>query len=458
MPSSSHFLVRRNAAYDRYATALGTIFRDGQRIWDPSYALSEDPDIYWKVRLDAVVDGSIERRLHAIVGREWTWEPASDSGPDKAAAEIMVELTQNVRAFDAARKNLAEAEFHGSAFAYVNGSYQQTEIWDETPRRWFVPTQLKDVDRRRIRAYAKEVEGEDGTKRYETEWRFATLKGFGRDVPIEHPEFLIKHVYMDQESSLGFGRGILDSLYFYYRAKAVVLKEGLSGLEKWSRGIVAVRVDGTRDADTGKPNTTVVTEWLDELEKMQSRHALVFDKADEFEVHDAPSSGANLVREFLDYLDKWIIIRIEGSYLPSGGSGEGGAFAQAQTQKRVQEESVAFSRDGLDESITRDFGSLVWRLNRAPMLEIDQTMARAKMPQFRTTDEQIEDPETNVRVAREALAAGINLKREEVYRRIGWEMPAEGDEIVEGMKQPQLPGMPGLDQPGGGLSSLIRKT
>jgi len=432
---------RYSAAQDRYVWSLESVFRDGSRIWDPSYALSKDPDAFGKARLDPVVDGSVERFCLNVVGRKWSCEAPTDDPVDVKAAEIMTELLGKIQRFSQSRMLLALASFHGSAFCDIRGQFKMEPIFDRKPRRWWVPLRLKDVDRDRFRGVAEEQD--DGS--YGIRWE---RRSVGAKVwqTVENPEWMVRHICTDSESTFGYGRGDMDSIYMYLHAKDQVLKMGLQGLRRWARGVLDISIDGARDSSTSRPNTAILQEWMDEADKMLSGDVIAHDSRDIISFLPPPAGTNDMSMRWLEYLDKWIVVRIEGSYLPSGGS-TSGTDALGKIQQTTSSARAAHFRDAGDETLTADLVSLVWSLNFTTMSELDPALATANMPKFVTGEEKIEDPERNARVASTLLGAGVSLKRKEVIERAGYTVPGPDDEVIAPRPAPTPGAFPNPEAP-----------
>ena len=62
------------------------------------------------------------------------------------------------------------------------------------------------------------------------------------------------------------------------------------------------------------------------------------------------------------------------------------------------------------------------------------------MPRFRSSPQKREAPTQAAGIVAQMAAAGLPLKLEEVYRKIGFSMPSDDDEIFEGHPQEEAPG------------------
>lgn len=427
--------MRRSTAPDLYRYRLSAQYQHGQRVWDGGYAHSKDPDVYEKIRLNTILDGAIDRALTAVAGKAWTWEPGGDAEIDKRAARWMTALTSKIRRMAEALKNLAEARFTASSFAFVKGAFSYDCIGENVARRWWIPRWLQHIDRRRIQAVAID-QGDE----YGVEWHLYSVKRRQME-KIERKEWFIRHVLVDQESTLGYGRGEIDSLYQFKYVFDEVLEEGLAAVARLARGTLVVKIDNSRSASPTNPGNTLAEDALEAIEKLSAKYGVVFDKSDDVNLLESSGSGHKMVTDFLDWLVKWMVIRIEGSYLPTGGGGEGGAYGLGKEQANTREGLVlSFQRAALEDTVTADLGGLLWRLNMPTLLEMDRQFAVAQQPRFTVSREKVEDAEKASRVISTLRAARIPLKKSEVYQKTEFTAPSAEDfangDVLEDLPPP----------------------
>ncbi len=432
-------------AHSSYVHSLMQQYREGKRIYDPGFALTRDYEIYEKLRRDPVIQDAVDGRKHDIAAREWTIEAASDDPLDIELASVIEKLIrQNLRRFPAARRNLAEAFMRGSTWGYPEWSVRILAPGaDKVARQWCVPIGIKDMNRMRV--IGEGVKLPDGRVGQRLMIWSLEKSDF---IPMEHPEWYIKHIYDDVEESLGFGRGLIDSLYFVWWAKAIIWEEFLGGVERWARGRIIAKIDGTIPANLTKNNVTLTQTFLDELEKTLSRHFIAFDKKHDVQVLPGPGEGHQMCKSALDLCDRWITNLIRGSSMPE----EGGSYALGKTKKDIRDDKTAADRELLDETLTDDLVAPTIRYNRAILLQAG--LGGAAMPRFKTTEEKLSDPKTEADVASALVNMGFKPKREEIGRKCGYTVSKPGDDVIEAPKQPDPFGMgggfPGSRPPFGG--------
>jgi hypothetical protein len=428
------FPTATSVAYDRYGRDLSTAVRGrGSWVHDPSFSLGTDDMVYEKVRRDAVTMQAMTFRKHLITGRRVVIEPASETENDKRVASIVEEIIDQVGMFSDARFNLSEAVFRGSSYAFIEGEWVEgIRLAGEQPMTWWIPRRLVDVDRRRFRL--RPVANPEDPSEITVTW-FLWSVSRQQWEPLENPEWFVKHAYQRTEDTLTYGRGLLDSLHYYQASKMRVLQEGLSACERFGQGFIKVAMDSMErpgQTQAGTDNDSVAKEYLRRIDQQRARHAFVHDKADDVSVLGGFGEGWQLIKEMLAHLDNAIRTLVLGSNLPTSAT-SGGSFALAEIQENSTEALVQFDRELLSETLTRDLVGLVWSLNADNLRRMG--MGGVRMPTLRILQEKREDPQTNAQVIAQALAAGITLRRDEVYDKLGFTQPMPGDEIIEAAQQ-----------------------
>lgn len=424
------FPTKAGTAYDRYGRELSGATKHRTWIDDPSFALSSDDQAYEKVRRDAIAAQAMVYRRHLVAGKGFLIEPASRSDEaHQVAANAVRDLLGGLMLFGSSRFNLAEAVFRGSSYAIMEGGFETLRVGGLPPARWWVPKRLRDVDRRRFRlAYDRDLK--------RPKWNFWSVQREAWE-PLDYPEWFVRHVCQDTEDTLGYGRGLLDSLHYYQASKMRVVQEGLSAAERFGQGFLIAAVDGLRAGGTDRTNAAVAQRYLTVLNKHRARNAFVHDKGDEVKLLAGFGEGWQLIRELLNYLDNAIRILILGANLPTSAT-SGGSFALAEVQQNSTDALISFDRECLGEVLTRDLVGFVWAINRPTLRQLGLGGVRA--PALRIRQEGKVDPEAYSRIVEAALRAGMKLKLDEVYRKLGFTLPGESDEVLEGAPAAPAPG------------------
>jgi hypothetical protein len=395
----------RNQSTDLYGQALSAIWGlYTRRVHDPSYALWKDPDAWEIILRDPKARQGIDQRLTDVAGSSWRISPASETWQDEQLAKVIEDAFKEIRHFRDARRRLAQAIFRGQSYERIRGRRKTMSLAEMPAQNWWVPTHLQNIDPRRFAIKANKQQLPNGESVTTSElviydldkWGMAPVPGVGltQYTKLRHPEELIRVVYDDEEARLGFGRGILDSLYFHVWAKQIVLKEGLQGLERWSQGIVTMQIDEDRTASTGKTNEDFRDETLDAIKEMRSRHQFVYGKNEKLEVVETSGQGHQIVVSFLNYIDDTILGLTTGAVLPSGGGKDKGSLARAEVEQDTQESRIQYDREKIDEDITTEAIGLFMKLNTPQLAAIG--LANARRPMFATGEEKKESSQERI--------------------------------------------------------------
>lgn len=434
---------------DLYSRALSSAYKQEFRIIEPAFSEEREPDIWELVQRDGRVVQAIEQRTSRIASKEWAVQPRrQERAEDVRLASFVEDLLREIPGFREARKRLAQAVFRGRAYAYIESGRRTVELGDLPAERWWIPRCLKDVDKRRVQMAPKTVRLQGDVVEIQTPKELWSVER-ERWEEIRDSRPWVEITYRDEESRLGYGRGLLDALYFLWWAKTIVLKQGLQALERWASGILVGKVDPQGAGAEGRDPETARDDLRDELKKHRTDHVLTIDKNDDLEVHGLTGQGHQLVKDFLQYLDDGILATAMGAVLPFGGGLDKGSMARAEVEEEVSDELLEFDRGKVDEALTAKLIGLVVSVNR-PLLE-KHGLGRARAPIFATGTTKTEDPQKNVTVVEVALRSGVPLKKDEVYEKIGFTPPGPEDEVIEAPAQSAAGGLGALfgGQPGG---------
>lgn len=414
-----------NQSQTLYTTALQTAWRSGVQLYDPDVWLHREPELEEAMLRDADIAQAVTLRRHLIAGRDWSLVPKNDAAPGAdVATAVGTELLGAIRKFSGARFNLARAFFSGSRFAFVHGSLRTLTIGDGTPRKWWVPSRIEDRDKRRYRF----VPFHEDDEKLGGQWEIFNVATGTWDVVSERERRqTIRHVYQDDEGTLGHGRGLREALGWWWYAKTNTLQETLQAVERYGQGILTAKIGGLREAGTNRPNATLVAEWQAVLEDLRSRHVIVYDENDSIEVIHPQGTGWQLLNEVRQELRTTVTTLILGANLTTSAS-EGGSYALARVQENSTEALVQFDREQLEETLTDDLLGCVWSWNYPNLLELG---IADEMPRFTIKQEKVQDPEVRARVATMVSRdLGVSVSVDDVREQTGFRKPDPGEEIV----------------------------
>jgi len=259
-----------------YGYALASVWNTGIWLPDPDWALQQDPDVWEVVQRDPVIAHAILQRRHSVASIDPSVQPGDETSQAKRAAEVFEAAVGEIANWPQSRFLSSRAVLQGRSYAFVAGERRRLTlagIEDD----WWVPTAFEDIDRRRIQFVPIRAENpETGVVTYTTRVQMQRkTDSQWIDLSTEATERFISLTYDDEESRLGYGRGILGAVYFYHYAKGILLREGLAGVERWARGLPAVTIAKDRMASTDKTSEERRQAWLNTILNMSGQGGVV---------------------------------------------------------------------------------------------------------------------------------------------------------------------------------------
>lgn len=430
----------QNQAQQLYVRALSMAYRARTQVYDPSIWLIREPEIEEKMLRDPDIAHAVQYRRHLIAGRQWTVLPVNSSSPKaELAVAIATQALQCLRSFTSARLALARAFFSGARFARIRTKRVRKSWGDGKVRDWIVPEMLIDEDKRSYRLVPDHKDGDP----IHTHWeRWNVSKSEWQPVTHAQWETTICHVYDDDSSSLGYGRALREALGWLWYAKENIFAESLQAVERFSQGIITAKLDGVRDAATGKPNVELIRQWQEVLANVKSSNVLIQDSADQIEMIHPSGTGWQMMTEMRAELRNQIMTLVIGSNL-STSADKGGSYALAEVQENSTEALIQYDRENLEQTLTEDLIGFIWRANWANIVELG---IAEDMPRFNITQDKRQEPEERAASAVALAGVGLPLAVDDLYEQTGFRKPEEGEELLEVPKpEPMgIPGMPGI--------------
>lgn len=446
-------------AYTRYVMGLEAAYRWRDWVNDPSFVLAEDVDLYNKVRRDPVFEHAMMFRRQLAAGREWTVEPASRDDRDRLLTRCLEHGLRELRGFTDARVRLANAIFLGSAYERVEGERRRLTIDGAPDMVWWVPTRMRHVDRRRWRLYhdpCTAVDGNDATRRAlelaamkgdsdaarrlknaaarvinAPAWQFYSIERSDWEYVTDEEFGWFQRLAFDQtEDTLGYGRGLLESLFFYAAAKTDLLRSGLEAAERFGQGMLMVAIDALMQDGAG-PNDDTRTRaenYRRELAKTRKDGIFTYHKGDEPKALNGLGEGWELIQALIAYIDNQIRTLVLGSNLTSSATA-GGSYALAAAQENSQEALVQGNRESVSEALDDGVCRLWVRQNAANLRMLG--LEGARHGKFALVHERTaSDPAAFAQTVTVLRQAGVPVRLRDVYQRTGLTEPMPGDAVL----------------------------
>ena len=230
----------------QYSYALSSAYKS-QWVYDPSMALANEPDIWEIVRNDAVMKGVMNRCVRAVV-RPWKVVAARHSRKknDRLYADICWDGLSHIDEFDARRRRLADAIFLSRTYGAIMWEKKFVSLAETPKMDWWLPVEIRDIDRRRVHLVADW--SRDGKSKTVVKKMFDTNTHQWVKIDDAMRASMIEWVYENTEDRVGYGRGLLEAIYFYHYMKSVTFEKISQGIDRWANGIWKVTLDSLRGA------------------------------------------------------------------------------------------------------------------------------------------------------------------------------------------------------------------
>jgi len=433
----SYPLQIRSVQDQIYDAMLSSSYRTSF-VYDQSYALFKDPDIFEVIMRDASFAGSIDRFQNSVV-RPWRVEaPKGTRNPQsKKVARIVEAALRESLLFDDMRKRLALGRVLGRAYEYCNWEVRNVALAGFPAMDWMVPVSFENIDRRRVRwvpkwgedgVYSGTNEGPLTTKRH----LYSVQRSKWLEMSRDFRDALIEDIYPMEEARLGTGRGCADMFYIYAYYKAIFLQKLSQGVDRWANGMLVGKIDSSRLASLPKTSGAIQTAMQTVLQTARSEHVIVLDKADEIEVITGGTEGYQMCEGGIRYCDESVERLLNGSIRGSGHGQQNGARAASETESDTSEAFYQPYRQHQDEIVTRDVVGYFWNhpLNKQNLLKCGLGMA--EKPHFSSEQIKRKTPLESMQLITAARGAGIPLLKSEVYEDIEKTQPEPGEDVFDG--------------------------
>lgn len=154
---------------------------------------------------------------------------------------------------------------------------------------------------------------------------------------------------------------------------------------------------------------------------IENNYLLTSDMID-FKFHNIASTAGSSFKDFLEFINSAISVAVLGQANTTELPSKAGSRAALSVQKLITDD-IMFS----------DVATLEKTVN-SQLLAFDHIMHYGTPTpnyRFKVILDETEDFEKNAIIIREAISAGIPLKKSEVYEKLGLTVPKEGDETLQ---------------------------
>ena len=229
---------------------------------------------------------------------------------------------------------------------------------------WTYIKSTQEVDTRRLRI---ERDSENRSNLYWTIWKpdvdlYVRLWDRSENPDALHGEGIQDYMwYIHEKEELNpYYRGLGVILYRLVYIRSKIIQYWADLCESWAKPFFTLSLNLAKGAISSiamgdiKSADARIKEWLSVLESARSRHAIVKDINDKMEILEHGSTGNNILREFLIYVDEKIQNIFLGASLTTGTGKGVGSYALGEVHQEQTHQLVAYSRERLREVLLRE--------------------------------------------------------------------------------------------------------
>lgn len=261
-------------------------------------------EIYRDLKRDGKVAAMLDKRIGALVGREWTVEPITEGG--KADAETLTAILKTI-GFDQVCRDLMDALMMGYAVSEI--------VW--TVRDGLVVPERVTKRRQRRFVYVQTDENSDA------ELRLLTRENMLTGVPIRERCLIVHRVNSEDDNPYGTGLGL--QLYWpvFFKRKSIIswnkLNDRFGSPTPWGR---YPKNAGPKEKGT----------LFDALRAISNDGVVMTPEGMQLELLESKLTGSVTTQQSLcEYMDDWIAEVMIGQEPRASG---GGALAAASKERQ----------------------------------------------------------------------------------------------------------------------------
>ncbi|WP_246167623.1 DUF935 domain-containing protein [Propionivibrio limicola] len=282
----------------------------------------QNVEMYRDLKRDGKVFSTIQKRIGALVGREWTVKPIADGG--EADAQVLRDILQAVN-FDQLCRDLLDALIMGYSVGEI--------VWTVRDGRIVPARVVKRRQRRFVYVQADENSG--------PELRLLTRENMLTGVELPEKKFIVHRCNPEDDNPYGTGLGL--QLYWpvFFKRKGIIswnkLNDRFGSPTPWGKY--------PRTASPKEKSTL-----FDALRAISNDGVVMTPEGMQLELLESKLTGSVTTQQSLcEYMDDWIAEVVLGQEPRASG---GGALAAASKERQsVRLDLVQADSDLLSETL-----------------------------------------------------------------------------------------------------------
>ena len=358
----------------------------------------QNVEMYRDLKRDGKVFSTLQKRIGALVGREWTVKPVAEGGTGDAA--VLTDILQAVN-FDNLCRDLLDALIMGYSVSEI--------VWSVRDGRIVPARVIKRRQRRFVYVQADENSG--------PELRLLTRENMLTGVELPDRKFIVHRCNPEDDNPYGTGLGL--QLYWpvFFKRKGIIswnkLNDRFGAPTPWGK---YPRNAGPKEKST----------LFDALRAMSNDGVVMTPEGMQLELLESKLTGSVTTQQALcEYMDDWIAEVVLGQEPRANG---GGALAAASKERQsVRLDLVQADSDLLSETLNSTLIAWICEYNGlAPCLVYRQ---------IKEEEDKKAESETDKNVA----GMGFELSEEAVREKYGdgWRKKAVSELSTEPLANPK---------------------
>ncbi len=424
-------------------------------VFDPDFVLEADPDAYQKIVAELTIAAKLRKRAERVGSASWRIH--TEDQEKLGLCELLTDIFKRIYRFRVALKSLIfNSNLKGFSTLRIFGEFENTMLrGDFGARRWWLPTNLVDVAKERWRINREQdINVEQGFPRYF--WAvqdILTYDWYRLDAPGSIPGLRrLDYVWAkasEDETDLGYAHGLGRGLFHKWFMLTHNWIYAMDGAESWSKGKVVIShpnslggatIPGDSDLRAQRQAQELRDEVARAAAEQLSRHVLVLDSGQEFQVFARPESGHESVKWLIEKIDKEL-----DEYILGVRAGENRKWD-------VDPEIINADKNTLEDAINDDLMRAVVLFNADNFRALGWEPQEVLECKWVMQRDNFYDPEQLGKNIQIALAAGVPVHRNDIYQGLG--LTPVNPESEDAVWAPQ-PGQPvsgvNLRAPGEGV-------
>lgn len=302
-----------------YAATLRASFLAGMNVvYDPDVVLEADPEAYRKFVAELTIAAKLNKRVRKATASGW--QVHSKDTSYRGVCDLIEHMLDSIRGFRRSLYTLLyQSSLTGFGCVRISGSFVNEALPGTLgPRNWWLPSVLTDVSKQRWRLHREDpILVDQGMPLFF--WAVQDVETYDWhrvDLPGAAPGLRrCDYVWVkpaEEEIDLGYGHGLGRGILHKWNMLTHAWLYAFDGAESWSKGKILVKIPNTQGGgalpgsgmgDEYRRQAAIRDDVANQVAKQMSRHVIVLNTDQEYEVFGRPESGHESVKWMIEKID-----------------------------------------------------------------------------------------------------------------------------------------------------------